>query len=154
MTTKIVGDIADANLARAGVARIEWAAREMLVIAQIRERFAKEQPLKGVRVVACLHVTSETANLMLALRDGGADVRLTASNPLSTQDDVAAAQVGAHVLVAAGGEHLRQPGHADLPRLAQVDPAQQGHVASGAHQRTVAAPVTRRGSATRRRSAC
>ncbi|MQC17315.1 MAG: adenosylhomocysteinase [Chloroflexi bacterium] len=91
MTTKIVGDIADANLARAGVARIEWAAREMLVIAQIRERFAKEQPLKGVRVVACLHVTSETANLMLALRDGGADVRLTASNPLSTQDDVAAA---------------------------------------------------------------
>jgi len=91
MTTQIVGDIADANLARAGVARIEWAAREMPVIAQIRERFAKEQPLKGVRVVACLHVTSETANLMLALRDGGADVRLTASNPLSTQDDVAAA---------------------------------------------------------------
>src|SRR5690606_2411436 len=78
-------------LARAGVARIEWAAREMPVIRQIRERFASEQPLKGVRVTACLHVTSETANLMLALRDGGADVRLTASNPLSTQDDVAAA---------------------------------------------------------------
>ncbi len=91
MTTKMIGDIADPNLARAGVARIEWAAREMPVIAQIRERFAKEQPLKGVRVAACLHVTSETANLMLALRDGGADVRLTASNPLSTQDDVAAA---------------------------------------------------------------
>ncbi|MCK9494236.1 MAG: adenosylhomocysteinase [Dehalococcoidia bacterium] len=91
MTTQFVGDIADAGLARAGVARIEWAAREMPVIAQIRERFAKEQPLKGIRVVACLHVTSETANLMLALRDGGADVRLTASNPLSTQDDVAAA---------------------------------------------------------------
>ncbi|MGE3962109.1 MAG: adenosylhomocysteinase [Dehalococcoidia bacterium] len=91
MTTQFVGDIADAGLARAGVARIEWAAREMPVIAQIRERFAREQPLKGIRVVACLHVTSETANLMLALRDGGADVRLTASNPLSTQDDVAAA---------------------------------------------------------------
>ncbi len=91
MTTQFVGDIADAGLARAGVARIEWAAREMPVIAQIRERFAKEQPLKGIRIAACLHVTSETANLMLALRDGGADVRLTASNPLSTQDDVAAA---------------------------------------------------------------
>ncbi|MEX2375012.1 MAG: adenosylhomocysteinase, partial [Dehalococcoidia bacterium] len=84
MTTQIVGDIADANLARAGVARIEWAAREMPVIAQIRERFAQQQPLKGIRVAACLHVTSETANLMLALRDGGAEVRLTASNPLST----------------------------------------------------------------------
>ncbi|MQC16890.1 MAG: adenosylhomocysteinase [Chloroflexi bacterium] len=91
MTTRIIGDIADPSLARAGVARVEWAAREMPVIAQIRERFAREQPLKGVRVVACLHVTSETANLMLALRDGGAEVRLTASNPLSTQDDVAAA---------------------------------------------------------------
>src|SRR5690606_25047470 len=91
MTTSYVGDIADATLARAGVARIEWAAREMPVINQIRARFAQEQPLKGIRVTACLHVTSETANLMLALRDGGADVRLTASNPLSTQDDVAAA---------------------------------------------------------------
>jgi adenosylhomocysteinase len=91
MTTQFVGDIADAGLARAGVARIEWAAREMPVIGLIRERFAREQPLRGVRVTACLHVTSETANLMLALRDGGADVRLTASNPLSTQDDVAAA---------------------------------------------------------------
>lgn len=91
MTTSFIGDIADATLARAGVARIEWAAREMPVINQIRARFANEQPLKGIRVAACLHVTSETANLMLALRDGGADVRLTASNPLSTQDDVAAA---------------------------------------------------------------
>jgi adenosylhomocysteinase len=91
MTTQQVGDFADASLARAGVARIEWAAREMPVIRQIRERFAKEHPLKGIRVTACLHVTSETANLMLALRDGGAQVCLTASNPLSTQDDVAAA---------------------------------------------------------------
>jgi adenosylhomocysteinase len=91
MTTKPLGDFADASLARAGVARIEWAAREMPVMRQIRERFLKEKPLKGIRVAACLHVTSETANLMLTLRDGGADVRLTASNPLSTQDDVAAA---------------------------------------------------------------
>jgi len=84
-------DIRDAGLARDGVARIEWAAREMPVIAQIRERFLKEKPLAGIRVAACLHVTSETANLMLALRDGGADIRLAASNPLSTQDEVAAA---------------------------------------------------------------
>ena len=91
MTTGHGGDIKNAALARDGVARIEWAAREMPVIRQIRERFAKEQPLKGIRVTACLHVTSETANLMLALRDGGADIRLTASNPLSTQDEVAAA---------------------------------------------------------------
>ncbi|GMU41804.1 MAG: adenosylhomocysteinase [Chloroflexota bacterium] len=91
MTTQYLGDVANPALAREGVQRIEWAAREMPVMRQIRERFAKEQPLKGVRVTACLHVTSETANLMLALRDGGADVRLTASNPLSTQDEVAAA---------------------------------------------------------------
>ncbi|MDP2328609.1 MAG: adenosylhomocysteinase [Dehalococcoidia bacterium] len=70
---------------------MEWAAREMPVMRQIRERFLREKPLKGVRITACLHVTSETANLMLALRDGGADIRLTASNPLSTQDEVAAA---------------------------------------------------------------
>jgi adenosylhomocysteinase len=85
------GDIKDAALSREGVLRIEWASREMPVVRQIRERFAKEQPLKGVRIAACLHVTSETANLALALRDGGADVALCASNPLSTQDDVAAA---------------------------------------------------------------
>src|SRR5688572_17350275 len=89
--TTLTGDISNPALARDGVARIEWAAREMPVMRQIRERFAKERPLAGVRIAACLHVTSETANLMLALRDGGADVRLTASNPLSTQDEVAAA---------------------------------------------------------------
>ncbi len=89
--TTTLGDIRDAKLAQDGVRHIEWAAREMPVMAQIRERFAAEQPLRGLRVTACLHVTSETANLMLALRDGGADIRLTASNPLSTQDDVAAA---------------------------------------------------------------
>jgi adenosylhomocysteinase len=91
MTTQYIGDIANPALAREGVQRIEWAAREMPVMAQIRERFLREKPLKGVRITACLHVTSETANLMLALRDGGADIRLTASNPLSTQDEVAAA---------------------------------------------------------------
>ena len=85
------GDVKNHALARDGVARIEWAGREMPVINGIRERFRKEQPLKGIRVTACLHVTSETANLMLALKDGGADIRLTASNPLSTQDEVAAA---------------------------------------------------------------
>ena len=89
--TTTLGDIRDAKLAQDGVRRIEWAAREMPVMAEIRERFAAEQPLRGLRITACLHVTSETANLMLALRDGGADIRLTASNPLSTQDDVAAA---------------------------------------------------------------
>ena len=87
----VTGDVKDVALAREGVARIEWAGREMPVINGIRERFRREQPLKGVRVTACLHVTSETANLMLALHDGGADIRLTASNPLSTQDEVAAA---------------------------------------------------------------
>jgi adenosylhomocysteinase len=87
----VLGDIADVSLAQAGARRIEWASREMPVLAQIRERFASERPFAGVRMAACLHITSETANLALALRDGGADLRLAASNPLSTQDDVAAA---------------------------------------------------------------
>ena len=86
-------DIADSSLAAAGVDRIEWSAREMPVLEQIRERFQLKKPLKDIRVTACLHVTTETANLAIALRDGGADVRLCASNPLSTQDDVAAALV-------------------------------------------------------------
>ena len=91
MTVETTGDIADARLAADGVRRIEWAEREMPVLRQIRERFAKERPLEGVRMAACLHVTSETANLLLALKDAGADLRLAASNPLSTQDEVAAA---------------------------------------------------------------
>src|SRR5262249_16902812 len=90
-TSSMQGDIRDARLAREGVSRIEWAAREMPVTRLIRERFQKEQPLKGVRIGACLHVTTETANLMLTVKDGGADVVLCASNPLSTQDEVAAA---------------------------------------------------------------
>jgi adenosylhomocysteinase len=86
-------DIKDSSLAEGGRRRIEWAEREMPVLRLIRERFEKERPLKGLRVSACLHVTSETANLMRTLHSGGADVVLTASNPLSTQDDVAASLV-------------------------------------------------------------
>ncbi len=86
-------DIADPGLAEGGARRIEWAGRRMQVLATVRERFAKEKPLDGLIVAACLHVTAETANLMLALRDGGAEPMLCASNPLSTQDDVAAALV-------------------------------------------------------------
>ena len=87
------GDIANADLAREGVVRIEWAEREMPVLRGIRERFNADKPLAGVKILACLHVTTETANLVLALKDGGADIRLCASNPLSTQDDVAAAML-------------------------------------------------------------
>lgn len=86
-------DVKDRDLAAAGVLRIEWAEKEMPVLAMIRERFEREQPLKGVRIGACLHVTSETASLMRTLKAGGAELALCASNPLSTQDDVAAALV-------------------------------------------------------------
>jgi adenosylhomocysteinase len=86
-------DVKDPKLAEGGRLRIEWAEREMPVLRLIQERFKKERPLQGVRISACLHVTSETANLMRTLQAGGADVVLTASNPLSTQDDVAAALV-------------------------------------------------------------
>ncbi len=85
------GHVLNAKLADEGVNRIEWAEREMPVLRQIKERFAREKPLKGRRVAACLHVTTETANLMLTLQAGGAEVTLCASNPLSTQDEVAAA---------------------------------------------------------------
>ncbi len=91
MTTP--SDIANHSLAPEGIRRIEWAAREMPVLRLIRERFEREKPLKNIRMTACLHVTTETANLAITLRDGGADLRLCASNPLSTQDDVAAALV-------------------------------------------------------------
>ncbi|MCL4242248.1 MAG: adenosylhomocysteinase [Dehalococcoidia bacterium] len=89
----VPSDIANPRLAAEGVRRIEWAEREMPVLRLIRERFKREQPLKGIRMTACLHVTTETANLAITLRDGGADLRVCASNPLSTQDDVAAALV-------------------------------------------------------------
>ena len=89
-------DVADLGLADAGQARIEWADRHMPVLASIRERFAREKPLEGIQLGLCLHVTTETANLVRTLTAGGADVALCASNPLSTQDDVAAALVKLH----------------------------------------------------------
>jgi adenosylhomocysteinase len=93
VSTTVPSDIHDLSLAPEGVLRVEWADRQMPVLAAIRERFAAEQPLAGLRVSACLHVTSETANLARTLKAGGADVLLCASNPLSTQDEVAAALV-------------------------------------------------------------
>jgi adenosylhomocysteinase len=90
---RIVGDVKDLALADKGKRKIEWANQQMPVLQLIRKRFIKEQPLKGVRLSACLHVTSETANLAITLRDGGADVVLCGSNPLSTQDEVAASLV-------------------------------------------------------------
>ena len=93
MATTKRHDVKDLSLAPEGVRRIEWADRQMPVLAAIRDRFEAEQPLSGYRVSACLHVTTETANLMRTLKAGGADVVLCASNPLSTQDDVAAALV-------------------------------------------------------------
>lgn len=89
-------DIADIGLADEGQLKIEWADRQMPVLARIRERFTKERPLEGVKIAACLHVTTETANLMRTLKAGGADVALCASNPLSTQDMTAAGLVGAY----------------------------------------------------------
>src|ERR1700678_2209134 len=92
-TTKLAGDVKDISLAEKGKRKIEWANQQMPVLQLIRKQFIKDQPLKGVRMSACLHVTSETANLAITLRDGGADVVLCGSNPLSTQDDVAAALI-------------------------------------------------------------
>jgi adenosylhomocysteinase len=101
-------DIRDIALANEGKRRTEWAERSMPVLRQIRGRFAKEQPLKGRRLSACLHVTTETANLMITLRTAGAEIALCASNPLSTQDDVAAHLVrdhGVHVYAIKGEDH-------------------------------------------------
>jgi adenosylhomocysteinase len=89
----IKSDVKDIGLAKKGRLRIEWAAKDMPVLESIKKRFRKERPLRGIRMAACLHVTTETANLMEALKLGGAEVSLCASNPLSTQDDVAAALV-------------------------------------------------------------
>src|ERR1700738_3593783 len=93
------GDVKDISLADAGKRKLEWAAQQMPVLEIIRKRFAKEQPLKGLRASACLHVTSETANLMIALRDGGADMVLGAANPRCTQDDAGGG----------GGRHFKIP---------------------------------------------
>ncbi len=93
MTISTHGDVKDTSLAPRGKDRIEWAAKDMPVLRLIRERFAKEKPLKGIRMSGCLHITTETANLAITLQAGGADLVLCASNPLSTQDEVAAALV-------------------------------------------------------------
>jgi adenosylhomocysteinase len=90
---KLTGDVKDLALAEKGKRKIEWANQHMPVLQLIRKQFIKDQPLKGIRMSACLHVTSETANLAITLRDGGADIVLCASNPLSTQDEVAASLV-------------------------------------------------------------
>ena len=92
-THSLAGDVKDMALAERGKRKIEWANQQMPVLQLIRKRFISEQPLRGIRVSACLHVTSETANLAITLRDGGAEVVLCASNPLSTQDEVAACLV-------------------------------------------------------------
>src|ERR1051325_2001767 len=92
-TRSVEFDVKDIELAAHGKQRIEWAEREMPVLRLIRERFAEEKPLEGVKLVACAHITTETANLARALQAGGAEALLIASNPLSTQDDVAASLV-------------------------------------------------------------
>src|SRR6202451_486936 len=92
-TTQLQSDVKSIEFADLGKKRIDWANQSMKVLQIIRKEFIKNQPLKGLRISACLHVTAETANLMIALRDGGADVALCTSNPLSTQDDVAASLV-------------------------------------------------------------
>src|ERR1044071_4602211 len=86
-------DVKDSRLARGGRKRVLWAGQDMPVLRRVRERFRKEKPLQGLRFSACLHVTAETANLVQTLKAGGAEVVLCASNPLSTQDDVAASLV-------------------------------------------------------------
>src|SRR6195256_7098270 len=91
--TQVTCDVKNLDFADLGKKRIDWANQSMKVLQIIRKEFIKNQPLKGIRIAACLHVTAETANLMIALRDGGADAVLCASNPLSTQDDVAASLV-------------------------------------------------------------
>src|SRR6202165_378714 len=109
MTTSTHGDVRDLSLAPRGKDRIEWAAKEMPVLRLIRERFAKDLPLKGVRMAGCLHITTETANLAITLKAGGADLVLCASNPLSTQDEVAAALVAEYGIppfaIQGAGEH-------------------------------------------------
>src|SRR3982750_137581 len=96
--TQVACDIKEIGLADLGKRRMEWAFQSMPVLQTIRKQFIKTQPLAGIRVAACLHVTTETANLMVTLRDGGAQAVLCASNPLSTQDDVAASLGGDYSL--------------------------------------------------------
>src|SRR5512142_3518292 len=114
MPTQIASHVRDASLAPKGRLRIEWADKSMPVLAQIRARFEGEKPLRGMRLSACLHVTSETANLARTLTAGGADLVLCASNPLSTQDEVAASLVadyGVAVFAIKGEDHATYYDH-------------------------------------------
>jgi adenosylhomocysteinase len=115
-------DIADPALAAAGALRIEWSNGRMPVLASIRERFEKEKPLEGLRIAACLHVTAETANLMTTLRAGGAEAILCASNPLSTQDDVAAALVADGISVFAIRAEDNDSYYSHLRAVLDADP--------------------------------
>lgn len=139
-------DIKDINLADAGLARIEWAARDMPVLASIRERFERERPLKGIRVGACMHVTTETANLMRALVAAGAEVTLCASNPLSTQDDTAASLVrdfGVNVFAITGEDMETYNRHIEAviatnPQIIMDDGADLDTALHTAHQEALA----------------
>ena len=114
--TKIPHDVKDLALADAGRLRIEWADQFMPTLGTIRKRFAQEQPLRGIRISACLHVTTETANLILTLQQGGAQAVLCASNPLSTQNDVAACLVRDYnipVFAIKGEDHATYYSHLD-----------------------------------------
>ena len=116
-------DVTDLGLAAEGIRRIEWAEREMPVLRLIRERFERERPLAGLRVGACLHVTTETANLMRTLKAGGAEVVLAASNPLSTKDDVAAALVAEYgISVLRPARRGRDTYYAHLNAVADTHP--------------------------------
>src|SRR3954471_24665317 len=116
-------DVADLALADAGQARIEWADTHMPVLASIRERFEREKPLSGIRLGCCLHVTTETANLARTLTAGGAEVALCASNPLSTQDDTAAALVAEYGIPTFARRGVDRDGYyADLNYVADTHP--------------------------------
>ncbi len=149
-TAKRAFEVADLGLTDAGQARIEWADEQMPVLRQVRERFERERPLDGLRVGACLHVTAETASLVRTLVAGGAEVALCASNPLSTQDEVAAALVdrhGAEVFAIQGEDArdllpphrggLRQApaGHARRRRRPDLRAARQPHRPAAGHPR-------------------
>src|ERR1700674_5491607 len=131
VSSNVKSDVRDLALAARGKTRIEWADASMPVLRQIRERFEKEKPLRGIRLSACLHVTSETANLARTLAAGGADLLLCASNPLSTQDEVAASLVaafGVSVYAIKGEDHATYYDHiraalAHRPNLTMDDGA-------------------------------
>ena len=138
-------DIAQPDLAEDGARRVEWAGRRMPVLKTVRERFLEERPLEGHVVAACLHVTAETANLMFALRDGGAEPILCASNPLSTQDDVAAALVAEGIPV-----HRARPFYAEGPgvtthRNPRLRPSRSVLLSAGWSRRALVGALKNRG---------